>query len=765
MLLLDTLSRLSSTCCWYTLDKSDADCAVFVRGLYSSIRCQFPTFGESFAALLETHTESAENGSLTSGEIELLASALIDALKHEIVQQFVLVLCNYQEVNECEAVNRLVDRLLSALPQWGTVIIESQGMPNLMVAPLIANRQMFGIGSQLLRFNQQEVYELARLQGFASFSLSEAEQLTRTFDGWIIGVLLGSRLGYTQGHHPTSLQATYWGETVFGGDHKQILEYITNKVFKHEAATYDFLRQVAIFTRLTPAYCNALLEINDAEERLIYAERRGLFLIKDRQNGDPSEAGDYICHPVLRQLFLEQLRQQTSDEYKALHKRAALILQTHHQYGQALMHAYQAQEYHFAAQIIIEGASTIIYEEHSEMIWHWLKMLPEEIFKQYPRLLLIASNIHLRHGEFALVPPLLDTVDALLNSGTEAEDVRASELLQAELFIARGHLSFFQGEFQRTRDFCQQALALLPPDERRLHIRAYQYKGIALIVGDGQIQEGIIQLQLALQMSRTQNNEQQIATLHRLVANAYSWIGNHTLAEHHQLRAFQIWEKLHNNQGIIYGLTSMGLLKMRQGFVADAETLLQRSLTLSRAHPPFKSGEAYALVGLGDLSNNQGKYAEALIYLEDGLNLARACEDHYLICCGICHLALAYLFLGDAQTAQFFLDQISLKDGEKLSFEGCLFALTQGTVFLTQQDNGNAQDTLLHASEITQRASIQILYVSTLLRLAVSYLRQNKKQLVAQIRQQIIELNNKGDFDFLIQVEIHRYTELAAFLE
>lgn len=633
-------------------------------------------------------------------------------------------------------------------------------MPALTFAPLIARRQMFGIENQSLRFSSQEIYELAHLQGCASFSLAEADQLAQKFDGWIAGILLGSYLGYA----PFQQADVPRGEPPHGDHHHQILAYITHEVFKHECTTCAFLKKTSILVRLNPELCNLLLGICDAAERLAYAEQRGLFLARDRDNTNAEEAKDYILHPVLRQLFMEDLHQQSPTAFRQLHERVARILQASYQYGQALTHAYQAKEYHLAARIITEGAPTIVYEEHSDMILHWLEQLPEEILKQYPQLLLIASNIHLRRGEFALVPPLLDTANSLLPASSTKLDQRTNELLRAELAIARGHHSFFQGEFNLTLEFCQQALKLLPPDEHRLQIRAYQYLGVALIVGQGQIQEGINQLQSALQLSRSERNESQVATLHRLIANAYSWIGNHTLAEHHQERAFQIWEKLNNTHGIIYGLVSMGLLKMRQGLIQESEEMLRRALELSCGTLLFKSGEAYALMGLGDLYNNLGKYAKALSYLEDSLNLAWACEDHYLACCSLCSLALTYVFLGDAQTAHFFLKQVTLKESEKQSFESCLFVLTLGTVYLAQQDYEQAEEWLIQASEAARSSSIQIIYISALQRLAVCYLRQNKLQRAYQIGQSIIDLNRKGYFDFLLNAETRRYGELGPFL-
>lgn len=763
-LLADTAQRLAGTCCWYTLDQSDTDPALFLRRLCASIRRGFPTFGEHILTLFEEDMLTVENDAAELDKLAAIGDRLITALKSEITQPLVLIFCNYHEVNEEKQINRFVDQVITNLASRGTVVIESQAMPDLTLAPLIARRQMFGMGNQGLRFSAQEVYELALLQGGSAFPFAEAEQLAQQFDGWIAGILLGSRLGYASFQQTMfSPHVEQWGESA-RENQRQILAYVANEVFKRESATYELLEKTAILARLNPAHCNALLEIRDAAERLAYAERRGLFLARDRENTNAGEARDYICHPVLRQIFSESLRQQFPEEHQRLHGRAALILQADRQHSQALMHAYEAREYDLAARIIIEGAPTIVYEEHSEMILHWLEQLPQEIFNQYPQLLLIASNIHLRHGEFALVPPLLDTADSLLPLSAEKLDRGTNELLQAELAIARGHLFFFQGEFKRTQELCQQALALLPPDEHLLHIRAYQYLGISLIVGQGQIQEGITQLQSALQMSRSERNERQAATIHRLIANAYSWIANHALAEYHQMRAFQIWEKLNNTQGIIYGLTSMGLLKMRQGLAQEAEELLRRAIQLSVEPPPFKSGEAYALVGLGDLYNNLGKYAEALNFLEDSLNLARMCDDHYLVSCSLCSLALTYLFLGDAQTAHFFLNQVVLKDGGKQSFEGCLFLLTQGTVYLAQQRYEQAEKALIQASETSRRSSIQIIYIGALQRLVICYLRQNKKQAAHQLGQQIIDLNKKGDFDFLLEVEVRRYHELAAFL-
>ncbi|HJT55084.1 MAG TPA: BTAD domain-containing putative transcriptional regulator [Ktedonobacteraceae bacterium] len=764
-LLLDTVRQLASVCCWYILDESDADPAVFLTRLCASLQYAFPTLSlqtPSFAD--EVAFEIGSDTASTTRHLHFL-DRLLDLLKKDISEHFVLIICNYHEVNDSAAINWLVDRLLARLPDKGVLVLESRAMPEFMLAPLIARRQMFGLGHSALRFTAQEIYELAQLQSMNSFPLQEAERLTNMFDGWIAGILLGSCLGYEQFQHAGSLHAERWSEQMPGDDQTHLLAYIQGEVFKQETASYEFLKRTSILERLTAEHCNALLEIDNAGARLMYAEQRGLFVVRVRGSAGTTSTAEYICHPAVRQLFSQCLQREAPADYHQLHLRAAHILHADQQYEQALMHACSAHEYRQAADIIIERAAVVNYEEHGDMLLHWLDMLPEAIFKQYPRLLLIAANIHLRHGEFALVPPLLDTIDSLEQTLPAEEDESDSVTLKAELSIARGHLYLFQGEFSQTQNLCQQALALLLPDERKLRIRAHQYLGVSMIVGTGQVHEGIVQLHRALQMSRSQENPRQVATLHRLVANAYSWIGNQVLAEYHQMRAFQVWERMNNSRGMIYCLTSLGLLKLRQGFAQQAEELLRRALNQSRGTLHFKSGEAYALVALGDLFNRLGQYAEALNYLEDGLNLARICEDRYLTCCALYYLALSYLFLDDAQTAHFFINQVVLKEGEKHSFEGCLFYLTQGTVYLTERDYDRAEPILEHAVATAERANILIIYISALLRLTICYLRQGKKNAAFQVGERIIDLNKKGDFDFFLQVECRRYYELHAFLE
>jgi len=750
-LLLDTVNYCALPCCWYFLDHTDRDRTHFLDVLLASIRCCFPQFGVHLDAIVAQAISAEANGEATG--YSTVIDAFLNAIATEIPQRFVLALCDYHEVNASNAINDMVNHLISHLPPQCVLVIESRALPNLELAPLIAHNKMFGLGSNGLRFTKQELLDLAHVQKIASLSDEEAEQLTNTFDGWIAGMLLGSRLGHVQLLNPIFGLEKNWGASASHASRQRLLAYVVNQVFRDESEVYTFLKEVSIFEQMTPDLCNALLEITDAEVRLAYAEKQGLFIMRTEEKTHSV----YTCHPVLRELLLADLSGCTPERFRQLHLRAALLLQESHYYEQALRHAIQANEFDLASQILLTLAPPLVAEGHGETAIHWLSMLPEEMMQKYPQLLLMHANIFLMRGENAPAQPFLEKVEAVLARPPEKGECLQKPLVQAELFILQSALYLYQGEHKRARELAQRALTLLSADERGLRIRGMQRLGICLIVGEGQVNEGIAQLQQALQLCGPRTEERQTAVLHNQLANAYGWIGNYAISEHHRARAILIWEHLGKPWGIINNLTGMGQLKARQGFYKEAEEVYQKALALACGPAKFQSGEAYALLGLGELYLEQARFELALSSLEDSLTLAARLEDRYLLNCGRCALAMTYLLMEDAHTAQCLLDQISLKKEELRSYEGILYCLTKGTIFLALGSYDDAHTTLEQALTTAQNTKIQRLHLQALLRLAVCLFLQQQKTHATNVVQVVLELNKKGDNDHCMQVELQRY--------
>ncbi|HET8842669.1 MAG TPA: hypothetical protein VFN35_14480, partial [Ktedonobacteraceae bacterium] len=441
-LLVDTMRQISATCCWYFFESTDTP-DLFLKSLLRSIQQGFPEIGNHLTAFSDLDQRANEEVAW-----ETILDQLVETFNSQISQHFVLALCNYHTIQQNKVLNRLIDRLLAHPPLRAVLVIESRSLPNLNLAPLIAQRQMFGIGSNKLRFTAQELYELAHLQGFTTFSWSDAEHLASSFEGWIAGILLGSSLGYTQMHPLAPSHKGNWGELAQLTDRQSLAAYI-DEIFRQETITYEFLTAVSILDQLTPAHCNTLLGSTDAAQRLIYAEQQGLFVVRSEQSAKKDDVGVYICHPVLRELFKEKLRVQSFSLYLDLHRKAAYLLYNDQMYEQALTHALQAQEYSLATTILTQIAPDLVIQGESKIVGHWLDMLPEQILKQDPWILMILINIHLTRNEYAQVPPLLEAVESLLETCSLAQDQKGSLLLYAEMCLARSKLLFYQRDFQQ----------------------------------------------------------------------------------------------------------------------------------------------------------------------------------------------------------------------------------------------------------------------------------------------------------------------------
>lgn len=643
-------------CCWYLFDHHDNEPLIFLRTLLASLRQCFPSFGEALVPLL---SESAAS-SAGSGYPREILEALVEALTRELSERFALLFCQYHEVNESRAITPLVDYLVNHMPEHGVLVLESREVPELDFASLLAEHAMLGIGRDSLRFSAQEICELARLQGSRILSEEEARQLAINFDGWITGLLLGTRLGGMEflqraRNAPLSRQ----GQEV--PIHTQALfSYVVNEIFKRHQDMYSFLKEAVILREMRPNLCAELLDltIDQASQRLRALEHHGLFVTHSEEGTELI----YLCHPVLRDLLYEELRQQAPEQFVRLHQRATELLRAENRYEQAIYHALEAGMDEVAAQLIDASAQGMIEQGHTETLLHWISAFPEATTSRYPRLLLVQVNIYLRNGELDQALPLLERIASLLNHPSpQLASPGELPLLRAELAIAQGYALCLQGAYQQARQLCQQVLAQLPADEVALKALAHSYLGTcAEFLGDPSAE--IAHYQKALQLWGRHTVSYLTAGAHSLLATAYRRLGHFALAEHHSARATACWGQLHDTRGMVNHLIGRAYLSWDQGKLEEAERLLQEGLELSKRPLRLPRLQGYVLVSLGEFYQEQGLYDRSLTVAEEGLALARDLGDVSLLNDALLILALTYLYIGDAATASLLLSEIQVRE-------------------------------------------------------------------------------------------------------
>ena len=727
-LLADVTSQASLPCCWYFLDHTDTDRITFLTVLLASIRQRFPNFGSALDSLLMNAGSEQGNNLEDRSYFSIVIDALVAALEADISEHFALLLCNYQEINDLPEMNSLINLLLQKLPRQCLLVIESRVIPHLDFAHLLAGQMIFGIGTDQLRFTAQEILELARLQGVGSLTDAEASQLAFAFDGWIAGILLGTRLSNMQ-----QFQQNLAAPFVVDGPERQttsqyLFSYVVNEVFKSHQAAYAFLKEACILQEMPPAICATLLDItpDEAYKHLQDLERQNLFVTHSGEGPDIV----YTCTPVLRKLLYKELLHKAPERFSRLHQRASELLSMTHNYGEAIHHALEASVNDVAARLIVESAEQMMNQGQTETIARWIDAFPTITTNHYPKLLLIRANIYLRQGDFQSVPSLLsaaDTAMQALMSQASTLDTQNFPALKAEIAIIRSKILYRQREYQQSRFVCEQVLDSLPADEVALRAETYMRLGVChILLGD--FTAGIAQIQKALQLWGRHAIQRQTADGHSILARAYCLLGNFALAEHHMSRALACWDQLQDSLGKIDNLIRAGNIKVRQGAFSEAEAIFQQALALARGPVHYQRGEAYALDCLGILYQRQEHYERALEVTEEALALARQTREPSLIYDALCDLAIIYLAMGDSATAMILISEVEIQttSGNPIGYEQTLRDLTYGTIYLYQQQYNQAWPYLSASEAILGKVGLKQEHLQALLRLGAYHLIQGQ---------------------------------------
>jgi LuxR family transcriptional regulator, maltose regulon positive regulatory protein len=758
--LADFAQQTSLPCCWYILDQTDRDQLSFVQTIAASIRECFPSFGIRLDGLIASALRVDTYHGANIPDMETIIDILAEYIESEISERFLLIICNYHEVNNIKPINVLMNRLIKALPASCTLIIESRVVPEIEFALLLAQRKVFGLSSQDFRFAPHEIHELARIQEIDSLSEAEIEQLTLSFDGWIVGILLGTRLGDVSFLRPSEQPGTELHNQALSIDQKRLFSYLVHEVFGREPELFSFLKEAAILQHMEPALCATLLGYPDAVERLSMLEQKGFFV----SHTGEQEHLTYFCQPILREILCRELYRENQTRFYALHRHAAVLLYAAHDFEGAVYHAIEAKAFDLTLQFIEELQEQLISQGHAETVARWIDTLPPDTIANNPKLLLIRAAIYTILGNQSQALALLEKASAILSSQPVEADAEPETTLQAAIAVVRSRAFFQTGNYLNAQEVCLKIIASVPADEFAIHAEAHTLLGISANI-QGDIATGIVHLQRALYLHGRERIIRQTVDLHSMLASAYSLLGRFALAEHHMSRALASWEAVPDEHGKVLMLIRMGLIKQRQGVYIEAEHSFTKALEMARGDIRFRRGEAYALVNLGELYQEQGRYQQALTTAEDGLSLARQIQDTYLINGALCALAMIYLFMEDTPTALLILSETE-KHTEGSIYEKVLLSFTRGTILLYMQQYKEAHALLLSTRDALNLSGLKRDHLQATLRLATcQFALGDEIAGQASLEDIAAQMATLGDYEQILRLELKRLPQLLSLIE
>ncbi len=461
VLLTELARRGELPAAWLSLDAADNDPARFWRHAVAALDRARPGTGERVAPLLGPPAPSSFHG---------LVTALINDLAGE---EALLVLDDYHVIGSPQ-VHESLSFLVERRPAGMRVVLASRSDPPLPLARLRARGQLTEVRVAELRFTPAEAGKL--LQQAAALPDASVAALAARTEGWAAGLALAALS--LRGHDDAAAFVA-----AFTGSHRYVLDYLAEEVLeRQDEQLRTFLLETSVLERLSGPLCDAVTGREGSQALLEQAERAGLFLIPLDE-----VRGWWRYHHLFADLLRARLQEEQPSRMAQLHRNAAAWYEQRALADAAIGHASAAGEMLWAARIIEQHYDLVYYiRGEAATIHRWMSVLPDEVVRSRPRLLLAQAIMAATSGHFDVVESLLDAV-ALAPSGWAGEPFEPvggaadSNLINVPALttLLRSFLAQYRGDAEATVAFATQTLAQVKPGERLLSANAQVFLAVA----------------------------------------------------------------------------------------------------------------------------------------------------------------------------------------------------------------------------------------------------------------------------------------------
>jgi LuxR family transcriptional regulator, maltose regulon positive regulatory protein len=593
VLLADWARRGRQPVAWLSLDAGDNDPARFWRHAVAALDRARPGIGERVAPLLGPPAPSSFQG---------LVTALINNLAAD---EALLVLDDYHVIGS-QQVHESLAFLLEHRPAAIGVVLASRSDPPLALARLRARGQLTEVRVAELRFARAEAGELLRQAASALPDASVAALAART-EGWAAGLQLAALSLRGQADAAAFV-------TAFTGSHRYVLDYLAEEVLEGQPGPLrTFLLETSVLERLSGPLCDAVTGREGSQGLLEEAERAGLFLIPLDE-----VRGWWRYHHLFADLLRARLQQELPGRAAQLHRNAAAWYAGNGLADNAIGHAAAAGEMLWAARII-EQQFDLVHRIRGEVVTidRWLSVLPADVVRSRPRLLLAQAHMAADSGHPEVVEPLLDVVDCAPPGWADepfepASGAAASFLINvpAMTTLHRSYLAQLHGDAEATAAFAAQTLAESKPEEGALSATAHGFLAVA------------------------------------------EWLrGRLTEAERALASSVTGWRGTSQLTLIAWGYYHLVLIQLAQGRLNAAALTCEQALDslVTSGRPAPAAGPSYA--GLAEIAYQRDELDVALRHATEGIALCRQFVYTPPLAGGLATLAVIRQATGDSAGA------------------------------------------------------------------------------------------------------------------
>lgn len=630
---------------WLHLDKLDSHLDVLFAHLYAGLAEHLPACHQRLTAL------GAQLGQHPRSPAELAAD-LVAALHPPPTDLMVIVLDDFEVVQDTPEVVSALHHLTLLLPAWLRLLVLSRTWPaGLPLARLSLEGHLAEMTRSDLAFTPEETQQLfADVYGVA-LSFGEKQLLHRHCEGWPAGLRLvrealqrATRLGERE---------SFWLDLAHTSD---IFRYLWSEALAGQPeATQDFLLRTSVLASLEPEITDALLGTNDSRRLLDHLARAQLFTY-----AEGSGRQSYRYHALFHSFLRHQLEEREGPAVlHDLHQRAAGLYEQRGRYNHAIGHYLAARDYVQAARIMSQVVDVYPPRTFLRLFDGWLEQHAPDARMAYPGMFIRrvlpletmerltpaleemlteaqAAGDLLRqayaHHRLSIVPFYrcdLETALGHCKRSAEIFQTLHDPIMEALAMNQMGHLHWLAGDVAQARALCEQALDLCHRHRLTLPRLQCLWRLAVIACGTGDLDRAERLAQIALQAGSDKEDRGAFTYPTGILATVASARGDHQAAIRFAGQALEYGQTCGVRLDHGWGALFAGTAYLQAGNRAAAQPFLEQAVELlaGYAQPELSTSIRLAALHLG-----QGEPEAARQRLARALEIARNRKlDHPLL--------------------------------------------------------------------------------------------------------------------------------------
>lgn len=434
---------------WYKLDPNDRDWTVHINYLVEAIAARHDGFGRRARSMLQ---QIGEPGSSRPA----VAAYLLAEMHQRLTEPCTFVVDDWQFVNAVTEVRGLWNQILRDAPPGCRFVFASRVKPRLQFARFKAHGGYAELGTDALRFTEEEINELFRDVYNDPLDASELIELERRTEGWAASLQL---VEVSLHERASADQRREFIRSITPTTNSALFEFLAEEVLDQQPEeTRNFLLSTSILQQITPEVAERLAGVHDGRTELANLEHRGLFT---------SQLDDlrYRYHNLFRSFLERRLAMERSQsEVIGLHIHAASYFETTQQWPEAIHHYLQAKLHRQAARLIARYGEDVVAHGGLGMVDEWLRQLPDNAIRQNARLSLLLGEANGIQGRWK---EAIEALERARNYFARKGDKRLEALACLKLSTVYSNT----GNAARAADVAEAGVRLVPPDAAGTKLR------------------------------------------------------------------------------------------------------------------------------------------------------------------------------------------------------------------------------------------------------------------------------------------------------